>query len=112
MKLISIINKIIKEQEMIDDENVFELPSKNMTVSIDRNKRKFIFAPFKNKKSSEIRNLINLLKNNFRTTKINNLSDEDSRNKQNYVSDLINAFEVEIDPRENFDSVIDFVKNQ
>lgn len=111
MKLKSIVRQILLEQEM-GDENIIELDSMNLSISINPAKKSFIFAPIDTKKQSEIRKLINLLKTNFRIVKVNNLTDEDSKLNQGKESDLKNSFEVVVDPRENFDSVIDFVRNQ
>jgi hypothetical protein len=111
MKLKSIAKKILIEQEL-NDEDIIELSSMNMSASINPFKKSIILVPIDLKKQSEIRKVIVLLKTNFRIVKVNNLSDEDSKINKDKESNMKNSFEVVVDPRENFDSVVDFIKNQ
>lgn len=78
-------------------EPVLHLPDINMTVSIFPSEKKIVFNPqdhtaFTNK----IRTYVNMMKQNFRIDDVNSLGH--------------GAFEVIFDPRENFESVIQFLQ--
>lgn len=112
MQLKKIILEVLREQE--DAENIIEFPNENFTVSINRNEKKLVFAPLLHSAiPSKIRTYINLLKQNFRVLRVNSLEDEDDT-RENDVDDpkLRGVFEIEFDPREDFEAVLDFIRNQ
>ena len=86
---------ILKEQ----DEEIIEPPNDNFTLSIFRNEKKILFTPqYHTSVTGKIRTLVNMLKQNFRILRI---TDKD-----------IGSFEVEIDPREDIDAVVNFIRDQ
>jgi len=112
MKLKKILLEMLQEQEQ-DSEDVIEFPSNNMVLSVDKNKKKLILTPLNlSSNSSTIRKIILMLKQNFKISKINALEDDDSRVNKTYDSSLKNTFEIQVDPTENLDSVVEFVKNE
>jgi len=85
--------------EMEGDGEILEFPNDNFTLSIFRGTKKLLFSPqYHNAITNKIRTLINMLKQNFRILRINNKD--------------LGAFEVEVDPREDFESIVDYIKNQ
>jgi len=112
MKLIEILHRLIVEQEIQDLDNVVEFPRDNFVLTIDRSKRQLIFSPLMNAVfDSKVRTLLTMLKQNFKVTKIDNLEDEnDTKPGDKDDPNLKNVFQVELDPREDFEAVIDFIK--
>lgn len=111
LKLKNIILEVLQTEQ---EEDVLEFPNENFTVSIDRNKRKLIFAPQEHSSlPSKLRTMLTMLKQRFNIVNINSLEDENDAGSGD-VDDpnLRGVFEVEVDPRENFDSVIQFVKTE
>lgn len=97
MKLKEVYKDLLREAE--GDGETLEFPNDNFTLSIFRGNKTLLFSPqHHNAITSKIRTLINMLKQNFRILRINNKD--------------LGAFEVEVDPREDFESVVDFIKNQ
>ena len=97
MNLKSLYESVLKEQE--GDGEVLEFPHDNFTLSIFRGTKKLLFSPQHHDSiTNKIRTLVNTLKQNFRILRVN---DKD-----------LGAFEIEVDPRENFEAIIDFIKNQ
>lgn len=97
MQLKSLYESILKEQG--EENSVLEFPNDNFTLSIFRGEKKLLFSPqYHNAITSRIRTLINMLKQNFRILRIN---DKDA-----------GCFEVEVDPREDFEAVVDYITSQ
>ena len=108
MKLISIAKMVLREQGGAEEEapeedssnpsaEVIEMPHDNMTISVFRDKKILAFVPqFHNSITNKIRTFINSLKENFMVLRITPKS--------------INSFEVEFDPRQNFDEVVNFIQ--
>ena len=109
MRLLRVLNEALSEQS----EDLLEFPA--FTVTVDRNKRKLIFAPQLAKGNvapSELRTLLNLLKRDFNVLRVVSLEDEgDAKEGDEDDKSLRGMFEVEVDPREDFNSLIDYIKN-
>jgi len=117
MKLTSVIKKIIKEQDdNIELDNTIEFPKENFILSIDRPKKKIIFSPqYKNTSiPSKIRTLIVMLKQRFDILNVNSLEDKGTATQANDqdISNLKGVFEIEVDPSENFESIIDYIQQE
>lgn len=77
----------------LDPDAVIELPNQNMTVSVVRSKKTLTFIPqFHDSLTNKVRTYVNTLKQNFRVLRT--------------VNKGMNTFEMQFDPRENFDEVI------
>lgn len=103
-------DKLLKEAL----ENVIEFPNDNFVLSIDRSKRFLTFTPQQHQSvTSNIRSLLNVLKQNFKVTKVRSVEDEEDSGILD-IDDpkLRGAFVVEVDPREDFESIVDFIKQQ
>lgn len=86
-------------QTQSQNDNVFELPQHNIVVSqFEAQKKLTLSALDKDKPAYKIRQLVNQLKNEF--------------NVKNVSQKGTDLFEVTLDPREDFFSVIDFLKQQ
>jgi hypothetical protein len=97
LSLRSIIEEALAEQE--DEGNVIEFPQDNFNLSIFRSQRKLLFTPqFHNAMTKNVRTLVTMLKQNFRIKEVNDKS--------------LGAFEIEVEPTEDFESVVDFIKQQ
>lgn len=110
MHLKKLFLEVLKEQE---SEDVLEFPNENFTVSLDRERQRLIFAPQQHASlPSRLRNMLNMLKQRFNVSKVNSLEDEDDVGP-NDIDDpnLRGIFEIVLDPRENFDAVIEFIQN-
>jgi hypothetical protein len=97
MILLKVIwESILKEQ---DEDNIIEFPNDNFTISVFRAEKKILFTPQGHSSlPSKIRILVNMLKQNFNILRI---KDKD-----------VGSFEVEVDPREDFESIVDYIKMQ
>jgi hypothetical protein len=103
VKLISIAKMVLREQDQEEgDESqssaeVFQFPHDNMTISVFRNKKVLAFIPqFHQSLTTTIRTFITTLKQNFMVLRV--------------TPKDMSAFEVEFDPRQNFDEVVEYVK--
>lgn len=97
MTLKEIYEKILREGAQPAE--VFEFPHDNFVLSVFRGEKKLLFSPQQHDSiTGKIRTLVNMLKNDFRVLRVNAKDG--------------NCFEVELDPRENIDSVIDYITNQ
>ena len=109
MRLRELLNEVIREQET---EDVIELPNQNFSITIDRPKKKLIFAPEGHSSlPNKIRTILQMLKQHFNVLNVNSLEDEDDYEGTDDPN-LRGVFEIEFDPRENFDEVINFVRQQ
>lgn len=94
MRLQEIVKRILCEQ---DQDNIIEFPNENMTVSVFRAEKKLIFSPQEHESlPSKIRTVLHLLKQNFHVLRVKHMAG--------------NSFELDFDPREDFESVITFIK--
>ena len=85
-------------QPQQQDDNVFELPNFNIAVSqFPAQKKMTLSALDKEKPAHKIRQLVNQLKNEF--------------NVKNVSQKSTDMFEVTLDEREDYWSVIDYLKN-
>jgi hypothetical protein len=92
MKLLEVYNNL-GEQE---DKKFVEFPRYNFYVSFDDQQKKVLFSPIKTgAHSSKARTFVNMLKQKFRIT--------------NVRSSQVGAFEITVDPRENFGLVKDYI---
>ena len=97
MLLSQIFKNILREQN--ENSDILEFPKQNTIVSIFRNEKKLLFVPFKDQTiPNKIRTFVNILKQNFRVVKV--------------VDRDIGSFEVEFDPREDLNVIVDFIKNE
>lgn len=85
--------------EMDGDGETLQFPDDNFVLSVFRGNKTLLFTPQYHKSiTNKIRILVNMLKQAFRIVRV---SDRD-----------LGAFEVEVDPREDFETVVNFIKNQ
>lgn len=106
MKLIDVFNKILKEDNMgLDpitssgEDTVIEFPSSNFAISLFRANKTLLFTPQQHTSiTNKIRTFVNMIKQNFKVQKI-------AQKGQG-------IFEVQLDPVQDFDEVIDFIKNE
>jgi len=57
--------------------------------------------------------MMTMLKQNFKVTKVDSLEDEgDAKPGDEDDKSLRGMFEIQIDPREDFEAVVDFIKNE
>lgn len=93
---------VLREQDELPDDGVvpaevIEMPHDNMTISVFRDKKILSFVPqFHNSVTNKIRTFINSIKQNFMVLRV--------------TPKALNAFDVEFDPRQNFDEVVQFVQ--
>lgn len=106
MRLKDVISELLHEQTPVDPldtisalDNVIKFPNQNFTMSMFANEKKILLMPQQHKSvSGKIKALVSNLKRNFR---IIDIADKD-----------FNSLEITFDPRENFESIIDFVKQE
>jgi hypothetical protein len=105
MKLVEVLNKILKEIDdglsniSSQDDSVLEFPNQNFSISVFRDEKKLLFAPIQHQSiPSKTRTFINNLKQNFRIKQI--------------VQKDLGSFEVVLDEREDLDSVLDYIKQE
>ena len=110
MRLRKILSEILREQE--PDKDVIELPNLNFLISVDRAKKRLIFAPQGHSAvPSKLRTMIAMLKQSFNVLKVNSLEDEEDYDTPDDPT-LRGTFEIEFDPRENLEEVIKFIREQ
>lgn len=84
---------------MEGDGETLQFPDDNFVLSVFRSTKTLLFTPqYHNSITNKIRILVNMLKQNFNIARV---SDKD-----------MGSFEVEVDPREDFEAVIEFIKSQ
>lgn len=97
-----------------DLEDVVEFPNSNFVLSIDRNNKKIIFSPQSHAAlPSKMRTFITMLKQDFRVIRLKSLEDEGDAGPGD-TDDLAlrGVFEIEFDPREDFESIVDYIKQK
>jgi hypothetical protein len=114
MRLKEVLLEILAEQDVQGLEDTIEFPTQNFVVSIDRAEKKLTFSPQSHSMlPSKMRTFLTMLKQNFRVIKLNSLEDEDDAGPGD-VDDpnLRGIFEIEFDPREDFEKVVDFIRQK
>lgn len=95
MKLKKLFLELLQEEELDD---VIKFPAQNLVVSIFRSDKRMMLMPQDKGDSTLARSYVNMLKQQFRVYDVNHLSG--------------NVFEVIFDPREDFESVVEYIRNQ
>lgn len=105
MKIKNLFLKLLKEQEnemdsiSVEDDQVMEFPNSNFVVSVFKDEKKLLFSPQNHQSlTNKIRTFVNLIKQNFRVLGVSAKSG--------------GAFELQLDPREDIDSTVDFIKRE
>jgi hypothetical protein len=108
-----VLMEALVEQDPQGLDNVIEFPNENFMVSIDRNRKKLIFSPQQHSSlPSKLRTMLTMLKQRFNIIKVNSLEDEDDAGQGDTDDpNLRGVFEIVVDPREDFEAVVDFVRN-
>ncbi len=102
MKLADVV--LLIEQELQQQlggppQKVVEFPAQNFSVSLLKAQKKLIFSPIDGEASASIRSMINQMKS--QGFKVSNLQQKG-----------MGTFEVDLDKTENFDLVVDYLKQQ
>jgi hypothetical protein len=99
MRLKEIFEDIIEQTPSEDD--IVEFPKENIILFINRNERELTFSPYDQMRPvPKLRVLLNSLKEKFR---------DGVKQIKQQERDI---FEVTFNPLENFEIVVDFVKNE
>ena len=107
MLLKEILNQVLREQD--EGNMTIEFPKEKFVVSVDKQQKKLIFSPQESSAlANKIRPTILLLKRNFNVANIRGDEGEADIEDPNARG----IFEVELDPRENIDKVIEFLSRQ
>ncbi len=101
MKLADVL--LLIEQELQQQANapqkVVEFPAQNFAVSLIKAQKKLIFSPIEGDASASIRSMINQMKTQgFKVSALHQKG--------------MGTFEVDLDKTENFDLVVDYLKQQ
>ena len=89
----------LKEQELQpEDDKVVSFPKQNFSVSFFEKEKKIFFSPLVGGMSSKLRSIIGKLKQNFKIVSV--------------TPKEMGSFDVAVDPRENYPSIIDYIKNE
>jgi len=114
MRLKDVFLEALLEQDPQGLEDTLEFPNQNFTVSVDRNQKKLIFSPQSHSAlPSKMRTFLTMLKRDFRVIRVKSLEDEGDQGPGD-VDDpnLRGVFEIVFDPRENFEEIIDYIKQK
>lgn len=104
MKLKNILKEALEDFDTapmpgMDNGEVLELPNSNFTISVFREEKKLLFTPQEHSSLPDsVKELVYTMKEYFNISKINN--------KDNAI------FEVEFDPRQDFNKVLLFIQEQ
>lgn len=114
MRLLGVLREALTEQDPSGLDDTLEFSG--FIVSIDRSKKKLIFSPqvsTGNVAPTQLRTMMTMLKQNFKILKIDSLEDEGDAGSGD-VDDktLRGMFEIQVDLREDFEAVVDFIKNE
>jgi hypothetical protein len=97
LSLKKILHELMEIQQETD--NVIEFPNENFVMTIFRPEKKLLFSPQQHQSlPGKVRTYVNMIKQNFNVLKVKDKG--------------AGTFELEFDPREDFESAIDFVKTQ
>jgi len=104
------LKQILKEV-LAETEKLIDFPSEDFTISLFADERKLVFMPKydSQKAMAKIRIYVNAIKQNFRVGKINSLDDEQSYTQSH--PKFQNAFEVYLDPAQDWNQVIQYLKD-
>ena len=109
IKLWDIIKEIYEQEE---SENIIDFPDQNFTVALDPNQKKMIFAPEEDSVlPSKLRTLIQMIRQEFNVSNVKSLEDEGDYDSGD-DSEMRGSFQMEFDPRENFDEAVRFIQQQ
>jgi len=96
MKLKDILKEILEQDDLKD---IVEFPNSNINLFIDRNEKKITLSPVEvEKPSPKSRVIIRSIEGKFAVKEIKEQSKD--------------LFEITFSPSEDFESVVDFVKNE
>jgi hypothetical protein len=114
MRLKKILLEALAEQDAQGLDDTIEFPNQNFVVSVDRNQKKLIFSPQSHSAlPSKMRTFINMLKRDFRITRLKSLEDEGDQGPGDTDDpNLRGVFEVQLDPREDVNEVVDYIKKK
>lgn len=114
MRLLRVLQEALTEQDPSGLDDTLEFSG--FTVSVDRPKKRLIFSPqvaTGNVAPTSLRTMMTMLKQNFNVTKAVSLEDEgDAAPGDSDDPALRGVFELQVDPREDFEAVVDFIKNE
>jgi hypothetical protein len=114
MRLKNILLEALAEQDAQGLDDTLEFPNQNFTVSIDRNQKKLIFSPQSHSAlPSKMRTFLSMLKRDFRITRLKSLEDEGDQGPGDTDDpNLRGVFEIEFDPRENIEEIVDYIRRK
>jgi FMN-dependent NADH-azoreductase len=105
MRLIEVFNNLLEADAVGEtdaqkqEDTVLEFPHQNFTVSIVKTGKKLFFTPQQHSSiTTQMKSYVDKISENFLVLNIKEHGE--------------GAFEIEIDPREDFDAVIEFVQGQ
>lgn len=105
MKLKDVFEHLLKETDDLesitgdDQDNIIYVPESNFSISLFPNTKTLLFSPQEHTSvTKQVRTLLNSIKQQFRVSSVNEKG--------------VGIFEVVLDPREDFDAVVDFIKSQ
>jgi hypothetical protein len=102
--------EVLREFDSDGKEKVIELPNQNFTVSLFRKEQKIVFMPQDHSSiPMKVREYIYDLKGKFNISRINSLDDEQDPSTSR-DDNLRGAFEVIVDPREDFERVVEYLR--
>jgi len=121
MLLKEILVQILKEQD--ESNMVLEFPKQKFTVSVDKKQKKLLFSPSESTiVPSGLRTTVLMLQRNFNVSEVSSAeskqkqqqSPEGSEPEQFDVNspNVRGVIEVQLDPRENIDKVVEFLSRQ
>ena len=94
MKLLPVFKQVLKEQVQIG--NIVEFPNSNFVASLFPMEKRIMFSPIEHfSLTNEIKSVVENLRDSFRTIRIE--------------SEGQGSFAVEFDPREDFDTITEFL---
>lgn len=125
ISLKKIFESVIQEQEDPSASAILQFPKQHFSVSVDKQKRQFIFTPDPQGDSKEMRPIILMMKRNFNVSSVKAQEDTtdpsvswgdeqevDLETQPQQQEDFDGVLVVELDPRENVDKVVEFLSAQ
>ena len=100
MKLKEVFINLIKEEEQVFDDSIIEFPEHNFSVSLFKDEKRIIFSPqnYTQNLPEMVDAFVEIMKEKYVVSK--------AEPKE------VGTFEVIFDPREDFESVLTFIKQQ
>lgn len=95
-----------------EQQEIIEFPAEGFAVSIFAPEKKLVFTPIQGVQNpKKMATFGTMLKQQFHVSRINSFGDQE--NERSIADDYLQkSFEVIFDPRENFDSVLQFLRDQ